>query len=163
MSTVCLYFVRSLLGPDGRMNSFRSTIGRSVRPSRLPTANARSPSRMTSLPPQAFTYECRDRGSGPIDVSVAIRFGLREKTGMSDLFWLTDEQMERLRPFFLKSHGKPRVGDRQMLNGIMFVNKNALRWRDALSAYGPHMSTPPRVTRRTQARQLASGWPCKGC
>jgi len=26
---------------------------------------------------------------------------------MSDLFWLTDEQMERLRPFFPKSHGKP--------------------------------------------------------
>jgi hypothetical protein len=24
---------------------------------------------------------------------------------MSDLFWLTDEQMERLRPFFPKSHG----------------------------------------------------------
>jgi hypothetical protein len=27
---------------------------------------------------------------------------------MSDLFWLTDEQIERLRPFFPKSHGKPR-------------------------------------------------------
>ncbi|MFT9447243.1 MAG: IS5/IS1182 family transposase, partial [Gluconobacter japonicus] len=27
---------------------------------------------------------------------------------MSDLYWLTDEQMERLRPFFPKSHGKPR-------------------------------------------------------
>ncbi|MBF0860497.1 IS5/IS1182 family transposase, partial [Gluconobacter sp. LMG 31484] len=26
---------------------------------------------------------------------------------MSDLFWLTDEQMGRLRPFFPKSHGKP--------------------------------------------------------
>ncbi|MEH7829421.1 IS5/IS1182 family transposase, partial [Gemmobacter sp. JM10B15] len=28
---------------------------------------------------------------------------------MSNLFWLTDAQMERLRPFFPKSHGKPRV------------------------------------------------------
>jgi hypothetical protein len=28
---------------------------------------------------------------------------------MSDLYWLTDEQVERLRPFFPKSHGKPRV------------------------------------------------------
>ncbi|MEH7829094.1 IS5/IS1182 family transposase, partial [Gemmobacter sp. JM10B15] len=28
---------------------------------------------------------------------------------MSILFWLTDAQMERLRPFFPKSHGKPRV------------------------------------------------------
>ncbi|MCA3530908.1 MAG: IS5/IS1182 family transposase, partial [Paracoccus sp. (in: a-proteobacteria)] len=26
---------------------------------------------------------------------------------MSNLFWLTDEQMERLKPFFPKSHGKP--------------------------------------------------------
>ena len=26
---------------------------------------------------------------------------------MSNLFWLTDAQMARLRPFFPKSHGKP--------------------------------------------------------
>ena len=57
---------------------------------------------------------------------------------MSDLFWLTDEQVERLRPFFPKSHGKPRVDDRRVLSGIVFVNRNGLRWRDAPSAYGPH-------------------------
>jgi transposase len=56
---------------------------------------------------------------------------------MSDLFWLTDEQMERLRPFFPKSHGKPRVDDRRVLSGIVFVNRNGLRWRDAPSEYGP--------------------------
>ena len=33
---------------------------------------------------------------------------------MSNLFWLTDEQMERLKPFFPKSHGKPRVEDRRV-------------------------------------------------
>ena len=32
---------------------------------------------------------------------------------MSDLYWLTDEQMNRLRPYFPKSHGKPRVDDRR--------------------------------------------------
>ncbi|TWC97592.1 hypothetical protein FB595_1341, partial [Sphingobium sp. AEW010] len=37
-----------------------------------------------------------------------------KETGMSDLFWLTDEQMERLRPFFPKSHSKPRVDDRRV-------------------------------------------------
>ena len=42
---------------------------------------------------------------------------------MSDLFWLTDEQMERLRPFFPESHGKPRVDDQRVLSGIVFVNK----------------------------------------
>ena len=45
---------------------------------------------------------------------------------MSNLFWLTDEQMERLRPFFPKSHGKPRVDDRRVLNGIIFINRNGL-------------------------------------
>ena len=27
---------------------------------------------------------------------------------MSDLYWLTDEQMARLEPYFSKSRGKPR-------------------------------------------------------
>ena len=57
---------------------------------------------------------------------------------MSDLFWLTDEQMAKLSPFFPKSHGKPRVDDRRVLSGIIFINRNGLRWRDAPEAYGPH-------------------------
>jgi transposase len=64
---------------------------------------------------------------------------------MSDLFWLTDEQMERLRPFFPKSHGKPRVDDRRVLSSIVFVNRNGLRWRDAPSEYGPHKTLLPSV------------------
>jgi transposase len=57
---------------------------------------------------------------------------------MSDLFWLTDAQMARLEPFFPKSHGKPRVDDRRVVSGIIFINRNGLRWRDAPAAYGPH-------------------------
>ncbi|ARC35481.1 hypothetical protein A6J80_02980 [Paracoccus yeei] len=34
---------------------------------------------------------------------------------MSNLYWLSDAQMERLKPFFPKSHGKPRVDDRRVL------------------------------------------------
>ena len=62
-----------------------------------------------------------------------------ELTGvlMSNLFWLTDVQMERLRPFFPKSHGRPRVDDRRILSGIIFINRNGLRWRDAPIEYGP--------------------------
>ena len=56
---------------------------------------------------------------------------------MSHLFWLTDEQMKRLKPFFPKSHGRPRVDDRRVLSGIIFINRNGLRWRDAPAAYGP--------------------------
>lgn len=56
---------------------------------------------------------------------------------MSNLFWLTDAQMARLQPFFPKSHGKPRVDDRRVLIGIIFINCNGLRWCDAPKEHGP--------------------------
>jgi transposase len=56
---------------------------------------------------------------------------------MSNLFWLTDVQMSRLEPIFHKSHGKPRVDDRCVLSGIIFINHNGLRWYDAPREYGP--------------------------
>ena len=43
---------------------------------------------------------------------------------MKNLFWLTDAQMARLRPFFHKSNGKQRVDDRRVLSGIIFINHN---------------------------------------
>nr|WP_244647505.1 IS5 family transposase [Sphingomonas sp. CFBP 13728] len=46
--------------------------------------------------------------------------------------------MARLEPYFPKSHGKPRVDDRRVLSGIVFVNRNGLRWCDAPREYGPH-------------------------
>ena len=36
-------------------------------------------------------------------------------------------QMAPLRPYFPKSHGKPRVDDRRVLSGIIFFNRNGLR------------------------------------
>ena len=66
---------------------------------------------------------------------------------MSDLYWLTDEQMARLRPFFPKSHGIPRFDDRLVLSGIVFVNRNGLRWRDAPKDYGPHKTLDNRWKR----------------
>lgn len=53
---------------------------------------------------------------------------------MRNLFWLTNAQMARLKPFFPKSHGKPCVHDWHVLGGIIFVNRNGLRWRDAPKA-----------------------------
>jgi transposase len=55
---------------------------------------------------------------------------------MITLLWLTEAQMARLEPCFPKSHGKPRVDDRRVLSGIVFVNRNGLRWCDAPRAYG---------------------------
>jgi|GEM_PF-6329527 len=37
---------------------------------------------------------------------------------MRDLFGLPDGQMARLRPYFPKSHGRPRGYDRRVLSGI---------------------------------------------
>jgi integrase len=37
---------------------------------------------------------------------------------MSNLFWLSNAQITRLRPFFPKSHGKPRVDDPRALAQI---------------------------------------------
>lgn len=56
---------------------------------------------------------------------------------MGELFWLTDVQMERLRPFFPKSRGKPRVDDRRVLSGIIFIQRNGLMWKHAPQDYGP--------------------------
>ena len=56
---------------------------------------------------------------------------------MSNLYWLSDAQLERLKPFFPKSHGEPRVDDRRVLSGIIFINRNGLRWCDAPKEYGP--------------------------
>ncbi|APX21540.1 IS5 family transposase [Salipiger profundus] len=56
----------------------------------------------------------------------------------SNLFWLTQEPLERLRPFFPGSHGRPRVDDRRVLIGVIDINHNDLRRHDAPAAYGPH-------------------------
>ncbi len=48
-----------------------------------------------------------------------------------------DERTARLEPFFPKSHGCPGVDDRRVLSGIIFVNRNGLRWRDAPAERGP--------------------------
>jgi transposase len=56
---------------------------------------------------------------------------------MSNLFWLTEAQMARLRPFCPKSRGKPLVDDRRVLSGMIFVDRNGLRWCDAPREHGP--------------------------
>ena len=55
---------------------------------------------------------------------------------MSNHFWFADAQMTRLRPFFPKSHGKPRVDDRPVLSGFTAFIRNGLRWCAAPKAYG---------------------------
>jgi len=40
---------------------------------------------------------------------------------MSELYWLMEAQVERLKPFFPNSRGKPRVDDRKVLSDIIFI------------------------------------------
>ena len=56
---------------------------------------------------------------------------------MSNLYWLSDEEMGRLVPYFPKNRGRLRVDDRRVLSGIIFINRNGLIWRDAPPKYGP--------------------------
>ena len=66
---------------------------------------------------------------------------------MSDLIWLSEAQMRRIEPYFPLSHGVPRVDDRRVLSGIVFVIRNGLRWRDAPKEYGPHKTIYNRFIR----------------
>jgi putative transposase len=66
---------------------------------------------------------------------------------MDDLFLLSKAQMRRIEPFFPLSHRVPRVDDRRVVSGIVFVIKNGLRWRDAPVAYGPHKTIYNRFIR----------------
>ena len=66
---------------------------------------------------------------------------------MSDLFWLSEAQMRQIEPYFPLSHGMPRVDDRRVISGVVFVIRNGLRWRDAPEAYGPHKTIYNRFIR----------------
>ena len=55
--------------------------------------------------------------------------------------------MRRLSPHFPLSHGVPRVDDRRVLSGIIYVIRHGLQWRDAPAAYGPHKTLYNRFIR----------------
>ena len=66
---------------------------------------------------------------------------------MSKLWLLSEAQMRRIEPYVPLSHGIPRVDDRRIVSGIIFVIRNGLRWRDAPAGYGPHKTIYNRFIR----------------
>jgi len=66
---------------------------------------------------------------------------------MSDHYWISEAQLERIKPHFPRSHGVPRVDDRRVISGIIHVIRNGLRWRDAPEVYGPHKTLYNRFVR----------------
>ena len=66
---------------------------------------------------------------------------------MSDLFLLSARQMVRISRYFPLSHGVPRVDDRRVVSGIVYVIRNGLQWKDAPKGYGPHKTLYNRFIR----------------
>ncbi|MFD2032722.1 IS5 family transposase [Ancylobacter dichloromethanicus] len=66
---------------------------------------------------------------------------------MGDLFLLSERQMARISPFFPLAHGVPRVDDRRVVSGIVYVIRNGLQWKDAPKDYGPHKTLYNRFIR----------------
>ena len=56
---------------------------------------------------------------------------------MSELFLLSKNHFNRIKPYFPLSHGVPRVDDLRVVSGIIYVIKNGLQWKDAPCGYGP--------------------------
>ncbi len=56
---------------------------------------------------------------------------------MGDLFLLSEAQMARISSCFPLSHGVPRVDDRRVVSGIVYILKHGLQWKDAPREYGP--------------------------
>ena len=70
---------------------------------------------------------------------------------MSDLFLLSPAQMSKIRTFLSRSPtGLPRVDDRRVVSGIIYVLKHGLQWKDAPKAYGPHKTLYNRFRRWTE-------------
>ena len=66
---------------------------------------------------------------------------------MRDLYWLSEEQLKLIQPYFPPSRGVPRVDDLRVISGIIFVLKRGLQWRDAPAEYGPHKTLYNRFMR----------------
>ena len=71
---------------------------------------------------------------------------------MGDLFLLSERQMAPISPFFPLTHGVPRVDDRRVVSGIVYVIRNSLQWKDAPKDYGLHKTLYSRLIRWSRLR-----------
>ena len=67
---------------------------------------------------------------------------------MSDLFWVTQTQLNKIKPYFPLSRGVPRVDDLRAVSGIIFVIKRPVCNGATLQAeYGPYKTLYNRFVR----------------
>src|SRR4051812_49799363 len=86
-------------------------------------------------------------GSGPINLVGGVIQRLRLEALKVGLFLLSERQMARIAPYFPLAHGVPRVDDRRVVSGIVYVIRNGLQWKDAPRDYGPHKTLYNRFIR----------------
>jgi transposase len=69
----------------------------------------------------------------------------------SNLFWLNDEQWEKIQPLLPTDvRGKERADDRRVISGILHVLKSGCRWCDCPPEYGPPTTIYNRFARWAQ-------------
>lgn len=55
-------------------------------------------------------------------------------------FEVTNEEWERIRPLLppnkVGSRGRPRLDDRKMLNGMLWIDRTGAQWREMPECYG---------------------------
>ncbi len=73
---------------------------------------------------------------------------------MSDVFLLTRQQLNRIKPYLPVPHGIPRVDDRRVISGIIYVIRYGLQWKDAPTAYAPDKTRYNRFVRWSRGRFL---------
>jgi len=62
-------------------------------------------------------------------------------------FNLTDEEWTEVEPFIPTKRKSARVDDRRVLNGILYVLRTGIPWRDLPEAYGPYTTVYNRFNR----------------
>lgn len=72
---------------------------------------------------------------------------MRRRLEISDVVLLSRVQMARLAPLVPRSRGQPRVVDRRVVSGIIYLIPNGLMWKDAARGYGPHKTRHNRLVR----------------
>ena len=69
------------------------------------------------------------------------------------LLWLSDDAWAEIERHLPRGKpGKPRVDDRRVISGILYVFKTGCRWRDCVAKYGSHTTIYNRYNRWSKRR-----------
>lgn len=66
---------------------------------------------------------------------------------MSNLYWMSEEQFEKIKDLMPNKPGPERVDDRRIVSGIIHVLRVGCRWCDCPKEYGPYTTVYNRFNR----------------